>query len=182
MYKLILLMGLLPFTPLPASTTLRVMSPADATDIGILPILKDIFMDSFHAVYIKDWTPEIAQQTKNIFESYISQYQINSAMILVTVSKDEQMAGWALFKKQTDTDVILEILCISPHFWRQGIGTQLVFSLCDEYPSINHISLMTRKINLISPQFYEALGFKKTDFCLPEYGNFENLQGYEWHK
>ena len=161
--------------------SIQIMDAEAVTPVQIQE-LNTVFMDAFHAVYIKDWDEKIEQQTKHIFESYICQYQSNPAMILFIAKKDDQLAGWALFKKIDNQNAILEILCISPHFWRQGIGKKLVFAICDAYPSISHISLMTREINPISPQFYEALGFKKTDFSLPEYKEYENLQGFEWQK
>ncbi|CAN5202770.1 hypothetical protein BH09DEP1_BH09DEP1_3230 [soil metagenome] len=183
MYKILLLGALLPFSLLPTTPiSLITIDNGDVLKNSDIKMLKDVFMDAFHSVYLKDWTLEIEEQTHNVFENYISQYQTNCTMNLVIVLKDNQIAGWALFKKENDADAILEILCISPHYWRQGIGKQLAFSICDLYPTINHISLMTRKINPISPQFYEALGFRKTDFSLPEYANIENLLGYEWHK
>lgn len=143
--------------------------------------LKNIFLDSFHSVYFKDWQ-SIAQEQENVFESYISEYKTNPTIVLFAAYKDNQLAGWALYKKQDQENAILEILCISPQFWRQGIGKHLVFSICNEYPTINHISLVTRDINPISPQFYEAQGFKKTDFRLPEYAHLENLLGFEWRR
>jgi ribosomal protein S18 acetylase RimI-like enzyme len=146
--------------------------------------LKTIFMDAFYSVYIKDWTPILEQQTHFVFDNYIKQLQDTPEMILITALKNDQIVGWALFKKENSKSTILEILCISPSCWRQGIGKKLTFSICDIYPSINHICLMTRKINPISPSFYEALGFKKTNFTLEEYRDFdfESLLGYEWHK
>lgn len=175
-----------------AICTIFTLSKADEINIQILNTdaatpahiqeLNTVFMDSFHAVYIKDWNEKIAQQTKDIFENYIAQFQTDPSMILFIAEKDSQLAGWALFKKLDDENAILEILCISSHYWRQGIGKKLAFAICQTFSSINHISLMTRKINPISPQFYEALGFKKTDFYLPDYKEFENLQGFEWRK
>lgn len=162
-------------------TNIQILNAGEALPAQIQE-LNTVFMDAFSAVYSKDWDAKIEQQTKHIFESYICQFQTNPEMILFVAEKDEQIAGWALFKKLDDENVILDILCISPYFWRQGIGKKLAFAICDTHPSINHISLMTRKINPISPQFYEALGFKKTDFYLPEYKEYENLQGFEWQK
>lgn len=144
--------------------------------------LNTVFMDAFSAVYSKYWDAKIEQQTKDVFANYISQFHTSPQMVLFVAKKESQVAGWALFKKLDDENAILEILCISPSFWRQGIGKKLVFSICDFCPTICHIALMTRKINPISPEFYEAMGFKKTDFCLPEYEQYENLLGFEWRK
>lgn len=101
-------------------------------------------------------------------------------MLLIAAHKDSEIVGWALFKRENES-ALLELLCISPQCWRQGIGRKLVFSICDYFPEVSHISVATRKINAISPHFYEGIGFKKTDFMLPEYSE-ENMQGFEWTK
>lgn len=161
--------------------TLKAINSSTITDSQVKNF-KTLFMDAFHAVYIEDWDLEFETRTETIFETYISQYRTNPAMHLVAAYKEEQLAGWALFKREDTENAILEILCISTQFWRQGIGRKLVFSICDVYPSINHIGLMTRAINPISPQFYEALGFERTNFSLPEYGDLSNLLGFEWYR
>jgi ribosomal protein S18 acetylase RimI-like enzyme len=137
--------------------------------------LKSIYLDAFHSVYIKDWDEKLAQRVHDIFQYYISQYYIDTELILIVANKDDQLAGWALFRKKDNENAIVEILCVDPQFWRQGIGKKLVFAICELYPTISHISLETRTINPITPQFYEAIGFKKADFNSPEY------IGYEWY-
>lgn len=172
--------------------SLALISEAHSIEVAILEAnmlipaqietLKTIFLDAFHTVYIKDWDAKIEQEQNYVFDNYICQFKTDPQMILFVAHKDDQLAGWALFKKIDEENAILEIICISPKFWRQGIGKKLVFAICDLYPSICHLSLITRKINPISPQFYETLGFKKTDFSLPEYQGFDSLQGFEWRK
>lgn len=177
---------LIPFATLALESDLTIVDVADANP-ALIQDLKNIFMEAFHAVYStdeKDWDAEFEQKTAHIFKRYMHEYQtqVGSSWFLVTATQDGQIAGWALFKRVDDSSAILEILCIRPSYWRKGIGKKLVFSICDLNPGISHIALMTRRINPISPHFYESLGFKKTNFCLPEYAEFENLQGYEWQK
>lgn len=149
-------------------------------DVTLEQNLNRVYLDAFQSVYTTDWTPELEEKVVSIFKSYIEQFKQHNTMLLVAAHKDSEIVGWALFNKEND-NAVLEILCISPQSWRQGIGRKLVFSICDYFPEVSHIALLTRKINAISPHFYEGIGFKKTDFMLPEYRN-ENMQGFEWTK
>ena len=144
------------------------------------PALKNVYFNAFKTVYANDWDAHLEQKVCKIFEDYIEKFMNSSDMILVTANQESNIVGWALFLKD-DQKAVLEILCIDPQVWRQGIGKKLVFSICDYFPEISHISLVTRKINVISPHFYEALGFKKTNLELPEYISGE-MQGYEWSR
>lgn len=158
---------------------LSVLDAKTVTQEQILD-LKNIYLTAFSSVYKKDWDEKFAKQQCDLLEYYIAQYYVNNEMILIIAHKNEQLVGWALFTRKDNENAILEILCIVPEFWRQGIGKKLVFVICELYPAISHISVMTRKINPISPQFYEAIGFKKTDLHLPDFIEMEKLQGYEW--
>lgn len=135
--------------------------------------LKEIYDDAFNGIYGKNnW--------ENMFEYYIGQFKESNDMMLYIALQNDHMAAWALFKHDNES-AILELLCVDPDFWRHGIGKKLVFAIRDYVPTINHIALVTRTVNRISPHFYESLGFKKTAFTLPEYSSMaDQIQGYEW--
>ena len=57
-------------------------------------------------------------------------------------------------------------------------GKALIFSIKNYASEVKSLAVVTRKINTISPLFYERLGFVKTNFMLAEY-DADETQGYE---
>ena len=90
---------------------------------------------------------------------------------------DDALVGWILFCKDQQR-AIMDIICISPEYQRKGLGKKLIFSFRECWSEVTNLAVLTRKINAFSPLFYESLGFRKTNFMLPEY-NPADVQGYE---
>ncbi len=140
--------------------------------------LKEVFLSSFETVYKDEWTDQFKEYALQVFSRYIERFKTTDDMILVMASNESSVAGWALFDYH-DQKAILELICVEPAFWRKGVGRKLVFSIRELLPDINHIAVVTRKANAISPHFYKSLGFKKTEFMLAEYEG-QQMQGFEW--
>lgn len=160
-------------------SAVALVSIQDRLDVNVA-YLKSVHDKAFKDVYKNVWSVELEEKVVATFDTYIKEWNINSNMVLITEKENDMLRGWALFKINND-QAILELVCVDPEYCRRGIGKRLVFSILEHYPNISRIGVVTRKINTISPEFYPALGFQKTDFLLPEY-NADEIQGYEWIK
>jgi N-acetylglutamate synthase-like GNAT family acetyltransferase len=138
--------------------------------------LKTIYLNAFSAVYKDYWSLEFEKKSIKYCNGHLEKFKTSNDMFLITILDHNALAGWALFQTE-GLRAILEIICVDPVHWQKGLGKKLVFSIRTFCPKINTIIVFTRTINTISPLFYESLGFKKTDFSLPEYSKD---QGFEW--
>lgn len=166
------------YMPLAANITLEMLDKERMMNLcAIEQELQKVYMASFGKIYKDYWTSELEQRCIDGFNNYIGQLKQNDALFLVVAKKDEQVAGWILFlcKEQS---AIIELICVNPEYQRQGIGKALIFSIKDYARHIQSLAVVTRKINAVSPIFYENLGFVRTSFMLPEY-SADEVQGYE---
>jgi ribosomal protein S18 acetylase RimI-like enzyme len=139
--------------------------------------LKNLYSKAFYAVYEEHWSRELNESILEVFTTYINRFNNSSDMLLVLAQEDSNIIGWVLFYIEKQ-NAIVELICVDPAHWRKGIGKSLLFSIKEYYPTIKSLAVITRKINNITPKFYESLGFKKSNFMLPEYKT-EDMQGYE---
>ncbi|HLB94024.1 MAG TPA: GNAT family N-acetyltransferase [Candidatus Babeliales bacterium] len=149
----------------------------DSAICAIEPTLKAVYLKAFGQGYKDHWTEQFAQECMDAFYRYIKQFKQSHDMLLVVAKKNGCIAGWILFLCR-DESAIIELICTDPAFQKQGVGKSLIFSIKDYAPEIKSLAVVTRKINVISPLFYEGLGFIKTGFMLSEYNPGE-MQGYE---
>lgn len=147
-------------------------------DPKIEEIIKGICLSAFESVYKDEWSADFEHYMLQFFNAHIEKFKTNNDMVLVVGTIDNKIGGWVLLYKE-DEHAVIELLCIEPGYWRQGLGKKLVFSIRDSFPEITRLAVVTRKQNTISPSFYQSLGFKKTSFSLPEY-NRDEMQGFEW--
>jgi GNAT superfamily N-acetyltransferase len=96
---------------------------------------------------------------------------------LLVVEKNDQVAGWTLLLCN-EQSVIIDIMCVDPLFQKQGVGKALIGAIKEYFPEIRSIAVVTKKVNAVSPFFYERLGFVKTDFLYANHTSDE-FQGYE---
>jgi|GEM_PF-2539112 len=144
--------------------------------------LYDLYICSFHDVYREFWSEKFEHFMHKNFNHYFEKFKSTDSMTLVVAKHGQDICGWILFDYNQDkSQAIIELICVDIHMKRQGIGKRLVCAIRDLIPEVTTMSLVTKKINTISPHFYESLGFVKTDFMLPEY-NAELMQGYEWNE
>lgn len=139
--------------------------------------LKNIYAKSFYTVYEEHWSHELNESILEGFATYISRFKNSNDMLLALAQEDSNIIGWVLFYIEKQ-NAIVELICVDPAHWRKGIGKSLIFSIKEYCPTIKRLAVVTRKINSITPKFYESLGFKKSNFMLPEYKT-EDMQGYE---
>lgn len=112
--------------------------------------LEDSFNGSFKTETIQLNNP----QSKSYFIHAI----INNSVI-----------GFACFEEDGNAKVYLRKLAVDPAYKRLGIGTELVKSIFNKLPNIKEIRLITRKINLVARDFFQALGFVENDYIRAGY-------------
>lgn len=141
--------------------------------------LHHVYMNAFSTIYHDSWV-EVKPLILRNFPMYLAKFKQEQGWLLVAAEVNDVMAGWALFYiNKNDKQAVLEILCIDPAYWRQGLGKKLTFAVRDYYADVTKISLVTSRFNTVSPLFYQSLGFKKVDCMLPEY-TVDQVQGFEW--
>lgn|GEM_PF-4705986 len=159
--------------------SLKSIQPKDFEVFVLENELKTVYLQSFNTVYKEYWTNELESAVLSSFDTYISKFKRSQDIFLIVTLLDTTVSGWALFYIEHESErAILELICVAPEHWRKGLGKRLIASIKTYYPTIKSIAVVSRKINIITPQFYQSLGFKKTNFMLPEY-NTEDVQGYE---
>jgi len=153
----------------------------DARDVAavcaIESTLKTVYLRAFERVYKDYWTAEFEQLDRDYFDSHVEKLKHDNQMFIVAAKKNGTVAGWIFFSCH-EQSAIIDIICIDPAFQQQGIGKALIFSIRDYVPAIKTIQVATRRINAISPLFYEKVGFVKTNF-VPEDFTADEVQGYE---
>lgn len=150
-------------------------------DFTLESTLQKIFLNAFSTAYKSCWS-EIEKSQLDFYADTIALFKKEKNMLLIVAQTGLTVAGWALFHKNNKHEVRLEVICIDPAFWRQGLGKKLVFSIIKYWSDVTTIVVSTRMINTLSPQFYESLGFKKTaGITTSEYAP-EGLQNFEWKK
>jgi N-acetylglutamate synthase-like GNAT family acetyltransferase len=160
------------------SRGLRVIRAQDSDFSKTSTTLREIYLNAFSQVYAQNWSETLAQSINKGFNKYIERFKQTDNMALFVTEHEQKISGWILFEIDKEKkQAIIELIAIDPAYWRTGLGKKLVFALKQHMPEIKTLFVCTRKINLISPPFYEALGFKKSNFSLPEYAQ-ENMQGY----
>lgn len=171
---------LFPLTLISSASLVKVDASRIVNDPQFEAALKDTFVSAFKTIYKNEWDDRFQEYMLQIFSRYLERFKSTDDMVLVVASNESALAGWALFCHE-DHHAIIELICVDPKFWRQGIGRKLVFSIQDYIPAIDHLAVVTRKANAMSPYFYESLGFKRTEFKLAEYHS-EEMQGFEWQQ
>jgi ribosomal protein S18 acetylase RimI-like enzyme len=144
---------------------------------AIEPILKKIYLQSFSHVYKDYWTESFRQSFIHHFDTYFETLKKNEHIFLVVAKKNARIAGWMLVLCHEQL-AIIDMICVDPVFQQQGIGTSLVFSIKNYVPHLRSIAVVTKKINAVSPLFYETLGFVKTNFLHADY-RADEVQGYQ---
>jgi ribosomal protein S18 acetylase RimI-like enzyme len=161
-----------------AAEGLQILKANDLIDNPQLELnLKAVYFKSFSEVYRSHWSMEFEEVVLEGFTTYIERFKQSNDMALVVATMDNVLAGWILFYKEQER-AIVELICISPEHQRKGLGKKLIFSIRECWPEVTNLAVVTRRINVISPLFYESLGFRKTNFMLPEYSPAD-VQGYE---
>lgn len=149
---------------------------------------KEIFMDSFYEAYknislealkIKDLKPFLESAFSDEFIDFDNKK--DGTYFYHVVHKNE-IVGYASFDMNDRQDsAYIRQLAVTPKFWSKGIGKKLVFAIINQFESIKHLSLVTRRVNTIGVEFYKHIGFKESSF------SHEGLDpklyiGFEWNK
>jgi len=142
--------------------------------------LEVVYNRAFQTIYKEYLSDGFLQELSNNFTSAMDDFkQFKETTFLHIAQQKDRIVGFALFQKINDNDVSLDLICIDPTCWRQGVGKQLIFPVKEQCPDVSTIKVVTYKINTQSPKFYEALGFKKTDWVDSHYKQ-EDIQGFEY--
>jgi ribosomal protein S18 acetylase RimI-like enzyme len=139
--------------------------------------LAECHFEAFRKAYESSWSDEQDDAVRQGFFDEFDRFYTTDGYLLVLAMQDDTIVGWMSFA-QEKYGVYLDELCVDPAYWGQGIGKALISSIKDYVPDVASIFLLTRKINEVSPHFYEHLGFRKSAFMLPEYSP-DFHQGYE---
>ena len=127
-----------------------------------------------------DLKEEILKMQRDIDEVAIGLQEPGSQLRLLTAKRDEAPVGYVMFDMTLYPEqVYISELAVDPTFQRQGIGTQLVFSILEQLSDIKKLVLITRKVNFQACAFYPAIEFESSDYMHEGY-NPELFTGFEY--
>lgn len=109
--------------------------------------------------------------TDDFIENFSKNLELpNCSFQLATAKKEGVSIGFAIFEMEGyPNSVYLSELVVDPHFQRQGVGRNLVFSILKKFSETEKIVLITRKANFQACAFYPAIGFVDSDYMHPGY-------------
>jgi len=142
--------------------------------------IQDVYFSAFKEIYKDYLTPDFLSGIESRFYTEIHDFKNSgTSMFLAVAEKENKIVGFTLFKKINIQEISLELIAIDPAHWRSGVGEKLVFAIKDILCNLKKIKTVTFKINTRSPKFYQALGFKKTDYIDTRY-NAQDILGFEY--
>jgi ribosomal protein S18 acetylase RimI-like enzyme len=142
------------------------------------PILTKQLMNVFLSAFLPQGRLN-AEQYSSYFNNKILPGLEKGQLVIAAYDKDK-LVGFAIFEKRKQQSYYLAEMSVLPDYQRQGIGTQLVFSIFNKDKGAEKIFLVTAKDNRWSQSFYEKIGFKHSSFQHVDYP--ENFIGYEFYR
>lgn len=145
---------------------------------------REVFIRSFGTAYssFNEEDLGIINKTRFLneaFESVEKDYAAQS-MTLIAAKKNNKIIGIAGFKRAEEPGTAyVAQLAVDPQEWQKGIGRHLIFSILTLEPQITHLVAITRKINCISKNFFNHIGFTPSLYMHAGYDP-NKYTGYEW--
>jgi len=147
---------------------------------------EEIFITAFLEAY-KDFSPEQLgvkdklQFLQDAFADVKEDFAIGKNLAF-SAKKEGKVIGFVCFKPtEVKGQVYIAQLAVSPFYWQNGVGKELVFFVLKAIPETNHLVVIPRQLNEIARKFYEHLKFKVCDYMHPGYDPNKYI-GYEWKK
>lgn len=149
-------------------------------------VLVNSFMKAYEDVPLSELNPDfksigdVRRFYEDYFESEFGHY-VNGKLLWVQAFEGGRLLGWATFELESNHEAYMNLLAVAPEYQKQGVGRRLVFSICNEIPSIDTIHVLVRKVNVEGEKFYRHIGFSEFDY--PREDNFVDpslLGGYRW--
>jgi hypothetical protein len=93
----------------------------------------------------------------NAFQIYKDRIVNSNNRILTLIKNKNEVAGWALFIMESESNVTLEILCINPDYRIYDIGKKIISNIHKKFRTIRSIVTINKEINVKMPYFCGTL-------------------------
>jgi ribosomal protein S18 acetylase RimI-like enzyme len=116
---------------------------------------------AFAGIVPPDYLTGLSVQEKTEF--WEQQLAVNLGVVLVSV-RNGKLVGWASGGASRDADAKggfeIYAIYVAPHYWRQGIGRELMKAVEDALSPCSGITLWVLRENQPAIGFYRRLGYK----------------------
>lgn len=150
-------------------------------------ILVRSFMDAYEDVPLTELSPEMKStgDVRRFYENYFKkelEHFKEGHLFWVQAFLNDKIVGWATFELEPleANAAYMNLLIVAPEYQRLGIGKHLTFSICTEFPNIQAINLLIRKVNKEGYNFYYRLGFFEFDYQRDNFVDTSLLTGLRW--
>jgi len=153
----------------------------------VLSAEKALFIEAFLQAYAKIPLKQLHIKSlhpflEEAFEDELVDFRSKKENVFYynALDKDKKVVGYVSFNvNPKENTAYIRQLAVSPKVWKKGLGKKLVFAILKDAP-VTNLRLVTRKVNKIGIEFYQHIGFKKSNY--KHKGRNPDLYiGYEWH-
>lgn len=147
---------------------------------------KRVFVDAFTKCYgsiplevlHQTSRPLMVEWLENSFDEFYTKEDSNLCWLVAKENKE--VTGFLVIDlRKLPEEIYLAQMAIDPSHQRQGIATNLVTCLLDQYPEAKRLVVITRIANEEVKRFYQNLGFAKSDYVHEGYSR-EFYIGFEF--
>ena len=128
--------------------------------ISLMNDLFTTFKESLTVPHKRRIIPEL-EEIVSSFKAYETKIIESDNHLLVIIQNNAAIAGWALFSIESESRVILDILCIHPEYHQYDISRKLITAIHHHFHTIKSITTVGKHTNLRTPYFCGAFDFKK---------------------
>lgn len=135
---------------------------------------RSLFIDTFLHLYREAREGFPADKRKWLTEAFnedMDEMVANPVRYRWVVAKNGEgrTVGFASFDVTDPERIYVMQMAVDPELQRSGIGRQLLFSILEEFRSVKHLNLITRRMNEQATAFYQRLGFNESEFMRKGY-------------
>lgn len=125
--------------------------------------------------------PMMVEWLGNCFDEFYTNFEKGDSGLCWLVAKEEQeVAGFLVINvDKHPEEIYLAYMAVDPSHQRQGIATNLVTCLWDQFPEAKRFVVITRIANVEAINFYQSLGFVKSSYMHEGYTR-EFWMGFEY--
>lgn len=125
--------------------------------------------------------PSMVLWLESCFDEFYTSFEKGDSNLCWLVAKEgQEVAGFLVINlDKHPEEIYLAQMAIDPSHQRQGIATNLVTCLLEQFPETKRLVVITRIANEEAKNFYQAMGFEKSDYMHEGYSR-EFFTGFEY--
>jgi ribosomal protein S18 acetylase RimI-like enzyme len=150
---------------------------------------KRVFVEAFTKCYDSIPLDVLHQPSRSMmvqwlgdaFDGFYTTFEKGESDLYWLVAKEnKEVTGFLVINlDKLPEEIYLAQMAIDPSYQRLGIATNLVKCLLDQFPEAKRLVVITRIANEEAKNFYQAMGFVKSDYMHEGYSR-EFFTGFEY--